>query len=213
MKLVIGDKNESSWSMRPWLVLRHFGIAFEETLIRLGQPGTTATILEHSPTGKVPCLMMDSGDAVWESLAIMETLAELFPEHAMWPREPAARRYARSISAEMHGGFAPLRQNMPMEIGTRAPGRGATPAALADVKRIDAIWSDCLRRHGGPFLFGEFGIADAMFAPVVMRFNSYAPALSDVARAYAGRVTALPAVQAWMEGAHGEANRTSESGR
>jgi glutathione S-transferase len=210
MKLVIGDKNESSWSMRPWLVLTHVGIAFEETLIRLGQPGTTASILEHSPTGKVPCLITDSGDAVWESLAIMETLAELFPEHAMWPRDATARRYARSISAEMHAGFAPLRQNMPMEIGTRAPGRGATAAALVDVKRIDAIWSDCLQQHGGPFLFGEFGIADAMFAPVVMRFNSYAPALSDTARAYADRVTALPAVQAWIESARGKA---SESGR
>jgi glutathione S-transferase len=213
MKLVIGDKNESSWSMRPWLVLTHFGIAFEETPIRLGQPGTTASILEHSPTGKVPCLITDSGDAVWESLAIMETLAELFPEHAMWPRDAAARGVARSISAEMHAGFVPLRQNMPMEIATWAPGRGATAAALADVKRIDAIWSDCLHRHGGPFLFGEFGIADAMFAPVVMRFNSYAPALSDAARAYAERVTALPAVQAWMDGALQEPGKTVESGR
>jgi glutathione S-transferase len=213
MKLVIGDKNESSWSMRPWLVLRHFGIAFDETLIRLGQPGSTASILEHSPTGKVPCLVTDSGDAVWESLAIMETLAELFPNHAMWPREPAARRYARSISAEMHAGFAALRQNMTMSITTHAPGQGATAAALADVKRIDAIWSDCLSRHGGPFLFGEFGIADAMFAPVVMRFNSYAPALSDAARAYAGRVTALPAVQAWIDGARDEASKAGESGR
>jgi glutathione S-transferase len=210
MKLVIGDKNVSSWSMRPWLVLTHFGIGFDETLIRLGQPDSKEKILAHSPSGKVPCLVADSGAAVWESLAIMETLAELFPQHALWPRDPDARAHARSISAEMHAGFAPLRQDMSMEITTRAPGRGATRTALADVKRIDAIWSECLRQHGGPFLFGDFGIADAMFAPVVMRFNSYAPSLGDAAYAYAERVTALPAVTAWIDGARREA---SEGGR
>jgi glutathione S-transferase len=206
MKLVIGNKNESSWSMRPWLVLRHFGLPFDETLIRLGQPDTRARILAHSPTGKVPCLFTDSG-TVWESLAIMETLAERFPQHAMWPRDPVARAHARSISAEMHAAFAALRQNMPMEICTRAPGRGATEQALADVKRIDAIWCECLDAHGGLFLFGEFGIADAMFAPVVMRFNSYGPALSDPARAYAERITALPAMVEWIEGARQEVRR------
>jgi glutathione S-transferase len=204
MKLVIGDKNSSSWSMRPWLVLRHFNIPFDETLVRLGQPDSKDRILRHSPSGKVPCLIADSGDAVWESLAIMEALADLFPQHAMWPREPAARARARSISAEMHAGFADLRQQMPMQIHTHAPGIGRTPAVLADIARIEAIWQDCLSRHGGPFLFGDFGIADAMFAPVAMRFNSYAPELGDTARAYAARLTALPAVAAWIEEAGNE---------
>ncbi len=204
MKLVIGDKNSSSWSMRPWLVLRHFDIPFDETLVRLGQPDSKEHILRHSPSGKVPCLITDSGDAVWESLAIMETLAELFPQHALWPREPAARARARSISAEMHAGFADLRQQMPMQIHTHAPGTGRTPAVLADIARIEAVWQDCLSRHDGPFLFGDFGIADAMFAPVAMRFNSYAPELGDTARAYAARLTALPAVAAWIEEAGNE---------
>ncbi|CDY73537.1 Glutathione S-transferase [Caballeronia glathei] len=201
MKLVIGDKNSSSWSMRPWLVLRHFDIPFEEVLIRLGQPDTKETIRRYSPSCKVPCLITDSGEAVWESLAIIETLAECFPQLAMWPRDAAARARARSISAEMHGGFADMRRDMPMDIRTIAPGSGASPEALENVARIDEIWRECLAAHGGPFLFGEFSIADAMFAPVVMRFNSYAPPLGDEARAYVKRLTALPAVAAWIEGA------------
>ncbi|QSN61138.1 glutathione S-transferase family protein [Caballeronia sp. M1242] len=201
MKLVIGDKNLSSWSMRPWVLLRHFGIPFDEALIRLGQPGTKAKILDVTPSGKVPCLITDSGETVWESLAIMETLAERYPQHALWPRDAAARAHARSISAEMHAGFADLRQNMPMHITTREPGIGATPGTLADIARIDAIWTGCLAQSNGPFLFGDFCIADAMFAPVVMRFNSYAPAISEGAREYAARVTALPAVAAWIDDA------------
>jgi glutathione S-transferase len=205
MKLVIGDKFNSSWSMRPWILLKHFGIPFDETLIRLGQPDTKSKILAVSPSGKVPCLVTDAGDAVWESLAIVETIAELHPEHAMWPRDAAARAHARSVSAEMHAGFADLRQNMPMEITTRAPGTGATPEALANIARIEAIWAACLAKSGGPFLFGEFGIADAMFAPVVMRFNTYAPRLSATSLEYGERITALPAVAAWIDGAREEA--------
>jgi glutathione S-transferase len=205
MKLIIGDKNNSSWSMRPWLVLRHFGIPFEEIMIRLGQPDSSANILAQSPSGKLPCLVTDAGDAVWESLAIMETLAELFPQHAMWPRDAAARAHARSISAEMHAGFADVREQMSMNIQHQAFGRELTAGALANVKRIDLIWRNCLKAHGGPFLFGkEFGIADAMFAPVVMRFNSYAPKLSEAALAYGAHVTALPAVAEWIEGARKE---------
>jgi glutathione S-transferase len=204
MKLVIGDKNVSSWSMRPWLVLKHFGIPFDEMLIRLGRPESKAQILEHAPSGKVPCLVTDSGDAIWESLAIMETLAEQHPEHAMWPRDVAARARARSISAEMHAGFADLRRDMTMNIQTHAPGAGRTPEALADIARIEAIWRDCLSMYGGPFLFGEFGIADAMYAPVVMRFNTYAPELGDVSRGYVERVTKLPAVAAWIRDAGDE---------
>ncbi|KND57655.1 Glutathione S-transferase [Candidatus Paraburkholderia schumanniana] len=205
MKLVIGDKLNSSWSMRPWVLLRHFGIPFEETLVRLNRSDTKSKILAVSPSGKVPCLVTDAGEAVWESLAIVETIAEMHPEHAMWPRDAAARAHARSISAEMHAGFADLRQNMPMEITTRAPGQGATSGALANIARIEAIWADCLAKSGDPFLFGEFGIADAMFAPVVMRFNSYAPELSATSLDYAKRITALPAVAAWIDGAREEA--------
>jgi glutathione S-transferase len=205
MKLVIGDKNVSSWSMRPWLVLKHFGIPFEEIMIRLARPDSSANILAHSPSGKVPCLVTDAGDAVWESLAIMETLAELFPQHAMWPRDAAARVHARSISAEMHAGFADLREQMSMNIQRQAFGQELMAGALANVKRIDVIWRNCLTARGGPFLFGnEFGIADAMFAPVVMRFNSYAPKLSETALAYCASVTALPVVAEWIEGARKE---------
>jgi glutathione S-transferase len=191
--------------MRPWLVLKHFGIPFDEVMIRLGQPDSTANILAHSPSGKVPCLVTDAGDAVWESLAIMETLAELFPQHAMWPRDAASRAHARSVSAEMHAGFGDLREQMSMNIQRQAFGQPLTAGALSNVKRIDKIWSSCLSTHGGPFLFGrEFGIADAMFAPVVMRFNSYAPKISDAARDYCKRITVMPEVAEWIEGARKE---------
>ena len=204
MKLVIGDKNYSSWSMRPWLLLTHFGIPFDEVPIELDEPGTKAAILAHSASGKVPCLVTDDGFAVWDSLAIAETLAERFPGHALWPRDANARARARSVSAEMHSGFAALRGAMPMAIRTSKPGAGATRDARADVARIDEIWRDCLAASGGPFLFGAFTIADAMYAPVVMRVNSYAPALSGEAAAYAARVTALPAVAAWIDAARRE---------
>ena len=203
MKLLIGDKNYSSWSMRPWLLLKHFGIPFEEVLIHLNEPGTTAAILALAPKGpgKVPCLIDDDGQVTWDSLAIAETLAERFPQHALWPRDPAARSRARSVSAEMHSGFGELRSNMWMNIRASFPGKNATPGALADIARIDALWRDCLDAHGGPFLFGEFGIADAMYAPVVMRFNTWQPALSETASAYVQRMNALPAVKTWIDDA------------
>ena len=206
MKLLIGDKNYSSWSMRPWLLLKHFGISFEEVLIPLGEPGTAAAILAHAPQGpgKVPCLIDEAGQPTWDSLAIAETLAERFPQHALWPRDAAARSHARSVSAEMHSGFGELRSNMWMNIRASFPGKNATPGTQADIARIDAIWRDCLDAHGGPFLFGEFGIADAMYAPVVMRFNTWRPALSDTAAGYAARITELPAVQAWIDAARRE---------
>jgi glutathione S-transferase len=206
MKLVIGDKNYSSWSMRPWLVLKHFGIAFEETVIPLAEEETRASILAHSPSGKLPCLLTGDGVTVWDSLAICETLAERYPQHPMWPRDAAARGHARSISAEMHSGFGDLRNNMWMNIRASFPGKGATPETLADVARIDAMWSSCLEKYGGPFLFGEFGIADAMYAPVVMRFNTWQPKLSEAAAAYARRVTEEPAVAAWISDALREAH-------
>ena len=206
MKLVIGDKNYSSWSMRPWVLLKHFGIPFEEMCIEMYEAGSKAAILTHSPSGKVPGLATDDGLSVWDSLAIAETLAERFPQHALWPRDPVARGHARSISAEMHSGFGELRSNMWMNIRASFAGKGATPGALADIARIDAIWSGCVEQYGGPFLFGEFGIADAMYAPVVMRFNTWKPALSETAAAYAQRVTEHPAVHAWIEDARRESH-------
>jgi glutathione S-transferase len=191
--------------MRPWVLLKHFGIPFEEVLIRMYQPDTKANLARISPSGKVPSLVTDAGDVVWESLAIIETIAEMHPEHAMWPRDAAARAHARSVSAEMHAGFGELRKSMPFDICAHAPGQGATPEALANIARIEAIWAECLAKSGGPFLFGEFGIADAMFAPVVMRFNTYAPALSATSIEYGKRITALPAVAAWIDGAREEA--------
>jgi len=204
MQLVIANRNYSSWSLRPWLLLKHFGIPFEEICVWLGQDDTAAQILKHSPSGRVPCLIDDAGQAIWDSLAIAETLAERFPQHALWPRDAGARAQARSISAEMHSGFSALRNLMPMKIRAVLPGQGATPESLADVARIDALWRDSLQRYGGPFLCGEFSIADAMYAPVVMRFNTYRPALSPEAAAYAARLTALPALQEWIVAAHAE---------
>ena len=209
MKLVIGDKNYSSWSMRPWLVLKHFGIPFEERTIELQEADSTASILAHSPSGKVPCLITDDNVHVWDSLAICETLAEQFAEHAMWPRDAAVRAQARSVSAEMHSGFVGLRSSMWMNIRASFPGKGATPEALADIARVDGLWCDAIAKHGGPFLFGDFSIADAMYAPVVMRFNTWQPALSAVASAYARRVTELPAVRAWIDDALRETHRVA----
>lgn len=208
MKLIIGDKNYSSWSMRPWVMMKHLGIAFDEVLVPLGEADTKARIFEHSPSGKVPCLVTDDGQSIWESLAILETLAERYPQHSLWPSDPAARAHARSVACEMHGGFGEVRTHMSMNIRARRPGKGATPGSLADVARIDAIWSECLAHYGGPFLFGKaFGVADAMYAPVVSRFITYAPQLSDAARAYIESVSALPAVRAWFDGARAETHR------
>jgi glutathione S-transferase len=206
MKLLIGDKNYSSWSMRPWLLLTHFGIPFDEELILLNEPDTNAQVLAQAPRGpgKVPCLIDEAGQAVWDSLAIAETLAERYPQHALWPRDAAARAHARCVSAEMHSGFGELRSNMWMNIRASFPGKNATPGALADIARIDTIWRDCLETYGGPFLFGEFCIADAMYAPVAMRFNTWKPALSTSAAAYVERLTALPAVNAWIDAARRE---------
>jgi glutathione S-transferase len=204
MKLVIGDKNYSSWSMRPWVLMKHFGIPFDEVCIPMYEAGTKAAMLAHSPSGKVPSLAIDDGATVWDSLAIAETLAERFPQHALWPRDPVARAHARSVSAEMHSGFGDLRSTMWMNIRASFAGRNATPGALADIARVDAIWSECLAQYGGPFLFGEFTIADAMYAPVVMRFNTWQPKLSETAAAYARRVTAHPPVHAWIEDALNE---------
>lgn len=202
-RLVIGDRNFSSWSLRPWLALSVAGIDFTEVNVRLGQTETRAEILRHSPSGKVPCLI-DGDLVVWDSLAICEYAAELAP--ALWPAGTAARAEARAVSAEMHAGFAALRQNMPMNVCAAKPGEGRTPEVEADIARILTIWQACRARHGegGPFLFGAFSIADAMYAPVVWRFTTYAVEAPPVARAWMDAMLALPAMRQWQAGAVAE---------
>ncbi|MFO1462552.1 MAG: glutathione S-transferase family protein [bacterium] len=205
LTLVIGNKNYSSWSLRPWLLMRQMGIPFEEILIPLYRPETKDRILMYSPSGKVPALR--EGDRViWESLAIAEYLAEMFPRMNLWPEDPAARALARSISSEMHAGFTALRSELPMNIRRRPAPIAMSPAAQADVRRIESIWEECRRLYAGqgPFLFGRFSIADAMYAPVVFRFSRYAVEVGSEPRSYMGTMEALPAVQEWVEAARSE---------
>jgi glutathione S-transferase len=208
--VVIGDKNLSSWSLRPWLALKHCGIPFEEVGIRLRQPDTKAEILRHTPSGKLPALKTKQG-VVWDSLAILEYLAERHPEHRLWPQVEEPRAAARSISAEMHSGFATLRNDMRMELLSRLPSPPLSPPLAADIRRIVAVWKDTRARFGkgGPFLFGSFTCADAMYAPVATRFRTYGVDLAafgdhGTAQAYADTMLALPAIEEWTEGAVAE---------
>lgn len=205
-KLVIGNKNTSSWSLRPWLAMRRAGIPFEEVDIDLRTPDAKAQILEYSPSGKVPALLMGAGRVVWDSLAIVETLAEDNP--ALWPRAAAARAHARSVSAEMHSGFHALREHCPMDFLGRKPKARLLKPVAGDVRRVVAIWQDCRTRHGsgGPFLLGRFSAADAMYAPVASRFRTYLPDLSPygddgTAQAYVDAMFALPEIAEWESGA------------
>jgi glutathione S-transferase len=203
--LVVGNKNYSSWSLRPWLAMREAGIAFDEVVIPLYRPGSKAAILAHSPAGKVPVLR--HGDrVVWDSLAIMEYLAETLPDGALWPEDPAARALARCISAEMHAGFQALRGGMPMSLREQLPGQERSDTVAADIARVTAIWRDCRERFGGggPFLFGGFTIADAMYAPVATRFRTYAVELDPVCQAYADTILALPSFLEWQAAAEEE---------
>jgi glutathione S-transferase len=209
--LYIGNKNFSSWSLRPWLVMKMAKLAFEEVRIKLYQTETKARILAQSPSGKVPALKIEDGGAsqtVWDSLAICETLAERHPEARLWPDGASARAHARSITAEMHSGFADLRRALSMDIAARRPTPALEDEVQADIARIVAIWSEALVAHGGEggFLFGRFSIADAFFAPVVTRFETYAIHLPAVAQAYAQRVLALPAMHEWAAAAKAEAD-------
>lgn len=203
MKLVIGNKLYSSWSLRPWILMRHLGIPFEEVLVPLDRPDTKARILEHSPAGKVPVLV-DGVATVWESLAIIDHLADLYPESDVWPREDAARAHARSIAAEMHAGFQKLRAALPMNLGKRYAHRDRGEGVAADVARVVAVWREARTRFGagGPFLFGKaFGAADAMYAPVVTRLDTYSWPVDPDTRAYMDAVLALPAFVAWRDAA------------
>ena len=207
LQLVIGNKNFSSWSLRPWLLLKQAGLPFRDIPLRLRQADTKAQILAHSPSGKVPALI-DGDLTVWDSLAICEYLAEKASlNHVdLWPADPKARAEARSVSAEMHSGFAALRQQMSMEVAASRPGEGQTPEVLADIARIAALWTSCRERFAaaGPFLFGDFSVADAMYAPVAFRFHTYGVELPPLAAAYRDTLLALPAMQEWAAGARAE---------
>jgi glutathione S-transferase len=205
LHLVIGNKNYSSWSFRPWLAMKVAGIAFDETLISLDAPDFKARLRALSGAGKVPVLI-DGDIRVWESLAIFEYLAEKFPAAALWPREAAARAHARAVASEMHAGFQPLRRQLPMNVRRRIIPRALEEDAMADVARIEVIWNECRSRFGsgGPFLHGAFGAADAMYAPVVWRFHTYAIEVSATARDYMRAHMALPAWSEWREAAERE---------
>lgn len=202
LKLAIGSKNYSSWSLRAWLALEQTGAPYEELMVSFAQPDWRERARRVSPTGKVPYLM-DGALGIWDSLAIVEYLAEKFPAAGLWPRDPGARALARSAAAEMHSGFAALRQNMPMDLQENAPGKGHTPEALADAARVQAIWRECREKHGagGPFLFGAFSAADCFYAPVVFRFTSYGVPLDPTARAYCDAMIAQPSVAKWRAAA------------
>jgi glutathione S-transferase len=210
-QLVIGNKNYSSWSMRPWVLMKQLGIPFEERKLRFDFTEGSAfrqAVAQISPAGLVPVLL-DEGLAVWDTLAIAEYLHEAFPAASVWPFDRAARARARSVCAEMHAGFGALRSHCPMNIEARLPDVGARvwaeqAAVRANVARIEALWADALAAHGGPFLFGEFSAADAYFAPVCMRLMGYALPLSALSQAYVARVAAAPGVAAWMQDARAE---------
>jgi glutathione S-transferase len=212
LKLYIGNKNYSSWSMRPWVLLTQAGIPFEEVMARFDSFAPDSdfkkVIGPVSPVGKVPALV-DADLAVWDTLAIAEYLAEKFPDKQLWPADVKARARARSICAEMHSGFAALRSACPMNIEASLPEIGQLawrdkPAVRADVARLVSMWRELLAQHGGPMLFGTFSVADAYFAPVVMRLKTYALPVPEAIAAYMARVCALPGVQAWVQGALAE---------
>jgi glutathione S-transferase len=205
LHLVIANKNYSSWSFRPWLAMKVAGIAFEETLISLDAPDFKSRLAALSGAGKVP-MLIDGDTRVWESLAILEYLAEKSPAAALWPQHLVARAHARAIASEMHAGFLPLRRQLPMNIRRPVMPRAPDVDAAADVARIDAIWSECRARFGsgGPYLYGAFTAADAMYAPVVWRFQTYAVEVSAAAGAYMHALMALPAWNEWRDAARRE---------
>ena len=205
LKLIIANKAYSSWSLRPWILLAHFHIPFEEVVIPMDRPDTRARMLGHSPTGKVPALR-DGAVEVWESLAIVEYIAEKYPQKAIWPKAKTARAHARSLSAEMHAGFPALRQHCPTQFRRPVRGIALNPEVEADVARIEAAWAGARERFGkaGPFLFGRFSAADAMFAPVVNRLHIYDIPVGRATRAYMSAMMALPAWNAWIKDAEAE---------
>lgn len=217
VQLVIGDKNWSSWSLRPWLAMKVAGLDFEEVDVTLRQGAETkAQCLSHSPAGKVPVLKW-ADETIWDSLAILETLADRLPDARLWPEDAQARAHGRAISAEMHSGFTALRRDMPMDCTHHRPGEGMNDAVAEDISRIIAIWTEARGRFGeaggGPYLLGTFSIADAMYAPVVSRLETYAPdlvALGDrdgTARAYMETINSMTEMREWVLGARAQMGR------
>jgi len=210
LTLYIGNKNYSSWSLRPWLALKQAGADFKEVLIPLDRPDTMDLLQRHTPAKRVPALTRGE-TTIWESLAICEFAAEIFPEAKLWPDDRAVRAMARSVANEMHAGFAPLRNWLPMDIRSRLKIAGRTAKAADDIDRVIRIWRDCRQKYGatgahgaGPFLFGGFTIADAMFAPVTTRFLTYGVPLDGMCGSYVEAVTTLPAMQSWIAAAEAE---------
>jgi len=204
MKLLIGNKNYSSWSLRVWIALQVKGIDFITDLRPFEAESDFSSFFEFSPTGKVPVLQ-HNGRTIWESLAILEYLAEQFPEAELWPVDADRRTEARCISHEMHAGFAALRTSCPMNMRRQPAAMAVSVSVKKDVSRIEAIWQDCLDAHGGPFLFGQFSIADAMYAPVVNRFQVYQLSDTEAVQCYTGAMTELPAWRSWLEDSRAEA--------
>jgi glutathione S-transferase len=205
LQLIIGNKNYSSWSLRPWLAMKVAGIPFAETLVSLDAPDFKARVTALGGAGRVP-LLIDGELRAWESLSILEFLAEKFPAAALWPAQEDARAHARSVTSEMHSGFQPLRRHLPMNVRRPVRTRVLDEGAAKDVARIDALWSECRTQFGagGAFLYGRFGAADAMYAPVVWRFHTYAVEVSAASRAYMDAVLALPASLEWRDAARDE---------
>src|ERR1700691_1208455 len=211
LTLILASKAYSSWSFRPFILMRHFDIPFAEIVIPLGQESTRTEILRYSPSGKCPALR-DGDFVIWDSLAIIEYLAERFPDLPIWPRETKARATARSLSAEMHSGFMALRANLPMNMRRAVKRRAMAPDVRADIERIEAVWTDARGRFGdeGAFLFGDFCATDAMFAPVVNRLHIYDVPVGAATRTYMNKVMALPAYRDWQKGAEAESWRIAK---
>ena len=197
MKLLIGNRNYSSWSLRPWLVLKHFEIPFEDEVLQLTGPGFRDILAQRSPTGRVP-LLIDGELMVPETIAIIEYLADRYPDKPIWPEDIIDRALARAAAAEMHGGFTSIRSHAPMNLRASHPGKVSADAIAKDLHRIETLWGELLHKSGGPFLFGQFTAADAMFAPVATRIRTYALPVSDGASAYVEAIHSLPAFKAWL---------------
>lgn len=204
LTLVVGSKTFSSWSLRPWLLLKQANIPFKEVVIALNQVSTREQIRQYSPSGRVPVLL--HGDVrIWDSLAICEYVNDLHPDKELWPTRLADRALARSVSAEMHSGFAAMRQQLSMNVNKRFPTPALTDDTQNDLKRVFELWNECFARSGGPFLFGKFSIADAMYAPVTTRMTTYSIPLAGTIEKYVQMMAALPAMQEWVKAAKTEA--------
>ena len=206
LTIYLGNKNYSSWSLFPWLVLKQIGIAFDEVVIPLDEATSKATIMKYSPSGTVPALR-HAQLVIWDSLAICEYLNKSFPTFQLWPRDHDARAVGRSVCTELHSGFQALRAHLPMNVRSSFPNRGVTAEVQAEINRVVAIWRDCRKRFGrgkGDFLLGHFTIADAAYAPVVSRFRTYKIGLEREAEAYCETITELPAMQEWITAARNE---------